>query len=105
MNYNQTSNEQSKPPCHQDCWHYDVFGGVEGCGQEQGGWGGWPEPIEPGQACLYPEKRNMSGVIFVMSGLGFCAALEGTVIVGGEHDNTKLVRILTGSQVQIKSKK
>ncbi|MBD3252629.1 hypothetical protein GF386_02770 [Candidatus Pacearchaeota archaeon] len=46
----------ARPPCHEDCWHYDCFGGKEGCGQHHNGWGGWPEEIEPGQECLYLKK-------------------------------------------------
>ncbi len=87
---------QSTPLCDPDCWHYSVFGGVQGCGQKDGDYGGWPEPIEPGEQCLYPNNRNICpGVI--ISSMGLCAALEGAVIKGGPHDNTKLVKLLTGS--------
>ena len=66
---------QTKPLCHEDCWHYNVFGGVEGCGKQESENGDpWPEPIEPGEKCLYPKKRD---------------------IVGGPNDNTSIVKLLT----------
>jgi len=98
MGRDEVYKEESKPPCHEDCWHYDTFGDVSGCGQAHGGWGGWPEPIEPGQGCLYPEKRNICEPIIVDS-VGFCAALEGSVIGGGLHDNTQLVERLISYEV------
>lgn len=96
MHYKQPNKQKSKPLCHIDCWHYDVFGGEEGCGQRHGGWGGWPEPIKPGQECLYPKKREICKPILIDT-MGLCAALgDGVVIKGGPHDNTHLVQILTG---------
>jgi len=84
--------------CSGDCWHYSVFGGVEGCGQREEETGNpWPEPIEPGQKCLYPNRREIYQS-FIMSSMGFCAALEGAVIKGGSDDNTKLVKILTSAE-------
>jgi hypothetical protein len=32
-----------KPLCHEDCFYYGCFGGVEGCDVQNEGWGGWPE--------------------------------------------------------------
>jgi len=87
-----------KPLCDDNCWHYSSFGGEEGCGQHHGGWGGWPEPIKPGERCLHPEDRDVSEPIYVGSFLGFCAALEGAVIEGGPHDNTQVAGILTNSK-------
>lgn len=89
---------EPKPLCNEDCWHYDVFGGEEGCGQHHGGWGGWPEPVKPGEECLHPEERKICKPIFVGSALGLCAALTGDVIKGGPHDNTLIVKMLTGSK-------
>lgn len=90
--------KKSKPLCDGDCWHYSSFGGVEGCGvrEEEGNY--WPEEIQTGDKCLYPEKKDVCEPVFVGSILGFCAALEGTVIDGGLHDNTKLVKMLTNSK-------
>lgn len=88
---------QKKPLCDYDCWHYDSFGGEEGCGQEHGGWGGWPEQIEPGEVCLHPEKRIICEPI-QGSMSGFCAALEGVAIKGGPHDNSLIVKLLTNSK-------
>ena len=87
---------QPKPFCHEDCWHYDSFGGVEGCGQRNGGYGGWPEPIKPGEKCLHPEDRDICKPVIV-SLQGLCAMLEGAVIQGGPHDNSQLVELLTSS--------
>ena len=90
--------KKSETLCSGDCWHYAVFGGVEGCGQREEETGNpWPEPIEPGQKCLYPNKRDICQS-FIMSSIGFCAALEGQVISGGANDNTNLVGILIGSK-------
>ncbi len=63
-----------KPLCHEDCFYYGCFGGVEGCDVQNGG--GWPEQIEPGQRCLYPNERSVSKPI-IISSLELCAALEG----------------------------
>ena len=50
--------KEQAPPCSGDCWHYSVFGGVEGCGQRETKTGNpWPEPIEPDEPCLYPEEN------------------------------------------------
>ena len=90
--------DQQRPPCNADCWHNDVFGGEEGCGQRHGGWGGWPEPIKPGEPCLHPEERDICEPVYVGSVLGLCVALEGKVIEGGPHDNSSIVRLLTNSE-------
>lgn len=92
--------KEPKPLCHDDCWHYGSFGGEEGCEQKHGGYGGWPEPIQPGQECLYPKKKDIVKPSHIGSFQGLCAALEGSVIEGGPHDNTQLVEILTGSKVK-----
>ncbi|MFH1585598.1 MAG: hypothetical protein ABIB79_02435 [archaeon] len=76
---------------------YTVFGGEEGCGQEHDGWGGWPEKIKVGDECPYLEKRSICKPV-VMDFMGLCATLEGEVIKGGPHDNTKLVKFLTDSE-------
>ena len=87
---------QTKPLCHEDCWHYNVFGGVEGCGKQESENGNpWPEPIEPGEKCFYPKKRDIVKPIYIGSVQGLCAALEGTVIEGGPNDNTSIVKLLT----------
>lgn len=87
--------QAQKPLCSSDCWHYDVFGGKEGCGQWHGGWGGWPESVRPGEPCLHPEQRKICEPLYVGDLLGLCNALEGTIIEGGPHDNTSLVTLLT----------
>ena len=94
--------DQSNPPaCHENCWHYGVFGGVEGCEAKNELEGNpWPEPIEPGQKCLYPDKRDVKKPLFIGSMVGLCAALEGEVIIGGPADNTQLVQLLVGSEVK-----
>ena len=90
---------QQRPPCNADCWHYSVFGGEEGCGQREEKTGNpWPEPIQPGESCLHPEDRDICEPIYVGSVLGLCAALEGEVIKGGPHDNSSIVRLLTNSE-------
>jgi len=99
-----SENEEANPLCHENCWHYGNFGGVEGCEQVHGGWGGWPEPIEPGEECLYPEKRDVFEESFSMSTQGFCAALAGEIIEGRSHDNARLVKLLTSEYVEQKSK-
>jgi len=86
---------QDKPLCSGECWHYDVFGNAEGCGQKNGGYGGWPEPVKPGELCLHPESRQICASMCV-SLVGLCAALEGEVIIGGPGDNSHFVKLLTG---------
>ena len=94
MYYDQIHQLLLRPPCHEDCWYYDVFGGVEGCGQRHKGWGGWPEEIKPGEDCLYPSKRDVCKPVLVVSNIGLCAALEGAVIKGSPNDNTAFVEAL-----------
>jgi hypothetical protein len=85
--------------CHGDCWHYGCFGGREGCEQKNGGWGGWPEQIKPGEKCLHPEDRDICKPVLVSSLMGVCDALAGQTVMGGPGDNTQLVEILTGVKV------
>lgn len=84
--------------CSVDCWHYSVFGGVEGCGKKNGSYGGWPEQIKLGERCLYPSERDVGRPGMVVSLFGVCVALEGAVIQGGPHDNTKFVRMLKNTR-------
>jgi hypothetical protein len=56
-----------RPLCHEDCFYYGSFSGVEGCDVSNGNWGGWPEQIQPGQKCLYPRKRDICEPILVSS--------------------------------------
>jgi len=95
MNYDKVK----KPKCDGNCWHYGMFGGVGGC-EALDSWGSIHEPIEPGQTCLHPDKKEFGVDLGVVSAQGLCAALEGAVIVGGEHDNTQLVKVLTGCEIK-----
>jgi len=91
--------DKQRPPCNVDCWHYGVFGGVEGCGQRENKTGNpWPEPIELGEPCFHPEDRDICEPVYIGSVLGLCAALEGEVIQGGLHDNSSIVKLLTNSE-------
>jgi len=85
--------KDSKPLCSEDCWHYGVFGGTEGCEAVHTP---WPELRQPGEKCLYPDKKDICPSVIIDT-MGFCAALEGEVIKGGPHDNTQLVKMLTSS--------
>ena len=60
-------------PCQEECFHYGMFGGVEGCDA-----GRFHEQIQPGQECLYPKHRNICQYVGSFSFLELCAALEGT---------------------------
>jgi len=84
---------RGKPLCHEDCFYYGCFGGAEGCDVQNGGWGGWPERIEPGQKCLYPGKRSVSKPI-IISSLEFCAALEGVPRVDSSGQPTGFTKRL-----------
>ncbi|MBD3252628.1 hypothetical protein GF386_02765 [Candidatus Pacearchaeota archaeon] len=46
------------------------------------------------------EKRSVCKPVLVCSSIGFCATLEGAVIVGGSDDNTQLVGLLVGSEAK-----
>ena len=73
-----------------------MFGGVEGCEALDHGYGFYHEPVEPGQNCLYPDRKTFPDISFTMSAAGLDAVLgeEPTIIVGGKHDNTKLISVL-----------
>lgn len=87
--------DRPRPLCSGDCWHYSVFGGDEGCGvQDELSGNPWPELIEPGEECFYPEKRSICKPVLVGDLFSLCAALEGDVIKGGPYDNTKFVQML-----------
>lgn len=85
-----------KPLCEEDCWHYGLFGD-QICCDAKDSWGFYQEPITEGELCLHPDKKDTSPPTFTGSLLGLCAALEGSVIIGGPHNNQQLVQILMGS--------
>ncbi|MFA5992478.1 MAG: hypothetical protein WC796_02095 [Candidatus Pacearchaeota archaeon] len=86
-----------KPLCDVNCWHYGSFGRVDGCERNTDDYGGWPEPIEPGQKCLYPDDKRICQPV-IISLLGLCAMLDGVVIEGGVNDNTHLAQMLVGAE-------
>ena len=89
-------NNLKKTECDSNCFNYGMFGGIGGCDALDNS-GGAHQPIEPEQTCLHPDKKELSIDLGVFSLQGLCAALEGEIIVGGENDNTKLVKVLTES--------
>ena len=78
-----------------------IFGGETTCDAKDYGWGFYNEPVKAKRPCLHPDRKKFPSQTFVVSSLGFCAALgeDPTLIVGGKDDNTKLVEVLTGIQV------
>ena len=87
--------------CDEDCFYYGIFGGETTCDAKDYGWGFYNEPVKAKRPCLHPDRKKFPSQTFVVSSLGFCAALgeDPTLIVGGKDDNTKLVEVLTGIQV------
>ena len=85
-----------KPKCDVECFHYGMFGGEGGC-EALDSWGSIHEPLEPGETCLYPKKKDFGIDLGIVSIQGMCAALEGAVITKGKHDNTKFVKVLSES--------
>jgi len=99
---NDTKNNES-PVCDIDCFYAGgMFGGKHVCDALEECWGPG-EPVEVGEQCLHPVKRDFNYTSFTMSSIGFCDALAGAVVRGGEHDNSKLVQTLTGKYDSSKS--
>ncbi len=77
-------------PCHEACFHYGMFGGVDGCDAS-----GFHEKMQPGQECPYPKSRAIGQYLGTFSFLEVCAALEGTPTInprtGELGDFTKLL--------------
>lgn len=73
--FRQEELDELEPPCHEDCFHYGMFGWVEGCDA-----GRFHEKMQPGQKCLYPNLRHICKPIGTFSMLEICAVLEGTPI-------------------------
>jgi len=99
MYYNQLHRLRLKPICDYNCWHYSLFGWVEGC-DVLDNWGSIHESVNHGELCLHPDKKDISPPTFVGSLMGLCAALEGGIIVGGRDDNQQLVQVLIGSKAE-----
>jgi len=91
-------NDVKKTKCNYNCFHYGMFGGIGGCDALDNS-GGAHQPIEPEQTCLYPDKKEFSIDLGVLSLQGLCVALEGAIIIGGENDNTKIVKAFVESQI------
>ena len=86
--------------CDAECFHYGMFGGKGGCDKDD--WGSTFEPLNPGDLCLHPEKKEYGINLGVVSGGCFCSALEGGiegVVIASEND-AKFVQALTGVEVK-----